>query len=529
MTLRRSRHAAIALLALSALGALAGCEAPGHILIITPGESDPPPDDFPPDDTSPIGDPACSSMPACDADVHVDAGGPALFITDPEVLAKVPLERVVTQILEKNGSTLAPLEMMQRLFDTMNDTAGAQLAGAFHCDDAGQPALQFQNGDTFTCPRAEGALAASEGFFQAGHPDSFFPVAIVDRFDLTPVDGTTCGQARIVYAKQSGLTDPNNRVFLIFEAALMNPMPGCLETCRPVAAFWKGLEGKTPTEIAAEIDHFFFTGLDGFFPVVHPQHFGIFGGGDGGYGHEGGQLRVSMHMEDPWDIREMVLGKNPADGEIVFTPTSVKNNPAPALFDPASAGWPSDLLRAELLSNSLPGLAAGDVTSLAMFIPNETNAVESVLGGEKINDYHAAATASGDTSFLQAIDAALSAGGYGADCPPGDPLDAEAILKRATALSCAGCHAPKELLGETRSLGCGLTWPESIGQVHVTETSELSPALKEVFLPRRAQVMETFLQACDMDAILGSLPPASPGGLKKQLSPGRTLGGGRTH
>jgi hypothetical protein len=526
MTLRRSKHAAIALVALSALGSFSGCEQPTHILPGPhPGESDPPPDEF--IDDLPQG-PVCTEMPACNPAIEVDPNGPALVITDPEVLAKVPLEKVVGQILWFSGSALEPRELMQRLFDTMNDTAGASFSGgAFHCDDPGHPALVFENGAGFTCPRAEGALAASEGFFQAGHPDSFIPVAIVNRFDLTSVSGTNCGQARIVYAKQSGLTDPNNRVFLIFEAALGNPSLGCLEACRPVAEFWKGLEGKTTPEIATAIDDFFFDGMDGFTAAVNPSHYGMFSDGGGGYGHESGQVRVSMGMQAPWEMRELVLGKSPTDGEIVFTPTTVKNNPAPAFFGAGSSDWASQQLKNEILSVSLPFLAAGDLPALGMFIPNAVNAVESALSGESINDYHAAAT--GDAAFLQQLDDAIAANGYGQGCPPDDPLDAEAILRRATALSCAGCHAPNDLLGPTRSLGCGVTWPDSIGQAHVTETGELSPALKDVFLPHRAQVMATFLQACDLDAILGSLASDGPAGLKKEIAAGRTLGGSRTH
>jgi hypothetical protein len=42
----------------------------------------------------------------------------------------------------------------------------------------------------------------------------------------------------------------------------------------------------------------------------------------------------------------------------------------------------------------------------------------------------------------------------------------------------------------------------------------LSPALTGVFLPRRAKVLTTYLQGCDMDAILANLVPAPFGGDK---------------
>ncbi len=521
MTLRRSTRAALGILALSASGSLLGCD-PGYRVII-----DDPIDETPPDP----GTVACADMPACDPDIHVDPEGSALVITDPEVLAKVPLQRVIDQINQQSGLSTDAKTTMQRLFDTMNDTAGAKFTSTFHCDDPSNPAFQLKTEDTFTCPRAEGALASSEGFFTEGDPDHFFPVAIVHRFDLLPLDGSRCGQYRIVYAKESGLTDPNNRVFLIFEAALLNPAPGCIQSCYPVAALLKGLEGKPAAEVAAQIDTLFFTGIGDFMPVVHPMHYGL-GTEDTGYGGlEGGQVRVSMHMEDPWDMRELRLGLSPQADDVVFVPATVKNSPAAASFDPLSASYGAELVRSQLLPLSLPALASTELTGIQMFTPIEVNGVESVLAGEKKSDYLAAATAGGDTSLTGSIDTMLSDGGFGADCPPEDPLNAEAILRRATALSCAGCHAPAEMLGPTRSIGCGLTWPDSIGQAHVTEQGELSPALREVFLPHRAKVLETYLQACDIDAIYGNLQTGAPDGSfeKRMLPARRTLGGSTTH
>lgn len=431
MTLRRSTHAAFGILTLCALGAFLGCDGwdgpyPG------PDEIPPEPDPFA----------QCAAMPACDSSITVDADGPALLITDPVVLAKVPLERVIDQINEAGGMDVEATLTMQRLFDTMNDTAGGRFTDTFHCDDLNNPAFQTKAEDTFTCPRAEGALADSEGFFKEGDPDFFFPVAIVNRFDLTPLDGTRCGQYRIIYAKQSGLTDPANRVFLIFEAAVMSPTPGCLESCRPIADFLKGLEGGSSDDVAAQIEHFFFTGISSFLPVVHPMHYGIMGEDEGYGGHEGGQIRVSMHMEDPWDMREMRLGTSPSGDEMMVVPATVKNSPAAAFFDPTNPSWTAEVIRNELLPLSLPGLASDELTGIQMFTPGHANGVESVLAGEKKNDYYAAATQGGDTSLVESIDAMIANGDYNAGCPSGDPLDAEAILKRATALSCAGCHAP---------------------------------------------------------------------------------------
>jgi hypothetical protein len=48
-------------------------------------------------------------------------------------------------------------------------------------------------------------------------------------------------------------------------------------------------------------------------------------------------------------------------------------------------------------------------------------------------------------------------------------------------------------VGANSDLGHGLTWPSSLRFVHVDEAGNLSPALREVFLPHRQAVLEAFL------------------------------------
>jgi hypothetical protein len=88
-------------------------------------------------------------------------------------------------------------------------------------------------------------------------------------------------------------------------------------------------------------------------------------------------------------------------------------------------------------------------------------------------------------------------------------------VHRASMLTCAGCHAPEKFLGPERKIGCGLTWPSTLGEVHIDEKGTLSPAMQEVFLPRRADVLQTFLQACDMNKIHENLDPAMDGVITK--------------
>jgi len=91
------------------------------------------------------------------------------------------------------------------------------------------------------------------------------------------------------------------------------------------------------------------------------------------------------------------------------------------------------------------------------------------------------------------------------------PLLPEHLVQRVSMLSCAGCHAPEQYLGSIRAMGCGQTWPNVAQRAHIDEFGMLSPALTESFLPRRADVMSMYLQACDIAAIQSNLEPAEQG------------------
>ena len=467
------------------------------------------------------------SVPECDPTVSVDKDSPALIITDPEALAGLQLEAVMKQLLSRWSDTYTtPLELAQQLFDGSNNEAAAVFYDNAHCDSPDNPA--HANGPAAFCPRSEGALAASTGLFTPGHKDHFFPVAVVNRFDLTPAVGSTCGEARIVYAKESGLTDPNDRVFLIVEAAVPNPKFGQLFGCRPVAQFWKSLESEPDAKAIGErLESFFMIGLEGGHAPLDPINLGFGTSNGASYYGTGGQIRLSQHMDEHWEMRQLVAS---APSGLGFDPVPVGNNPLPGLFGPTS-GQPTPQQQAfadNFTSLSVETLASSKLHHIrATFGPDDLSG-ESALGGDRVNDYVARAK---DNSYLRgAIQQKLADAKLGADCPSDDPLTADSILRRATMDSCAGCHAPKQFLGEERKIGCGMTWPDSLGEVHIDEAGQLSPALKEVFLPHRADVLTAFLQACDAAAIDDAfgLPPGS-GGSTKALDARRTIGGSATH
>lgn len=509
MTHRRRSFSPTYAACLIAAAALAGCSGP-----VSPDYE---PYDYP-DEPSP--------QAACDAEASIAGDSPALMVTDPAALSGLPLEDVLSRLLERaDDMQTTPLELTRRLFDTNRDASSAVFEDGIACD--GWENLAHVNGPAAFCPRAEGDLAVSEGFFTEGHPDHFSPVAVVNRFDLTPANGFGCGEYRIVYAKDSGRTDPNDRVFLIFEMAMPNPNPGNLLGCRPLVEFWESLEHEPdPAAVGARLRSFFLSGIAPFGPPVTPTNLGLgSAGGFGGAGYYGnaGQLRVSQHMDEHWELRQFVAD---GSGVLRFVPTTVGNNPLPSRFgsaeeDPMALEFADDFAAANVES-----LAVSDPLRMSMTVRSFDLSGESALGGDAVNDYAARGASS---EYLQAaIQARIDQLGLSSDCPPDDPLTPDSILRRATMDSCAGCHAPTQFLGEERKLGCGVTWPASLGEVHIDENGQRSDALKEVFLPRRAEVLTRYLRACNEQQVVDAFG-ASGGPTTKSASARRTIGGRSTH
>ncbi|HRI69164.1 MAG TPA: hypothetical protein PK156_33265 [Polyangium sp.] len=473
-----------------------------------------------PPDMPPTDNPPPSSL-TCQPNIVVDPNSRALIVTDPEVLARFSLERVLQQLIDRSGMPNTPLQLMQELFDTQNSIGTGVFPGVTHCDDPTN--IAFRSAPAAFCPRAEGKLATSTGFFQEGHPDSFVPVALVNRFDLTPAAGSNCGEHRIMFAKLSGQTNPNERVFLAFEGVIDNVVSSdTLVGCRPIAALWASLATETNLQVIGDrMEALYFNGYAGFSPVVSPEHYSssLFGGEDdgGGYGDKTGhprhgQLRVSEGMQEPWEFREFHIGfgsvPNP-EPVFAFQPVTTKNNPRAELFDPSVINSDSEGFRAQLLQE-LPTLAAKETFGI-QFAPQNSrwNAGASMITSNPAADFTSRAFdgEAGQTFWTQ-IQTAINEQNLDRDCPPDDPLYPEHLMQRVSMLSCAGCHAPEQYLGSSRSLGCGQTWPLVSQRAHIDERGQLSPAMTDNFLPRRAEILSMYLQACDIPAIQASLQPA---------------------
>ena len=139
---------------------------------------------------------------------------PTLDATDWFGARLFSLKRVLNQLAAtsdaKRGGERA--ELYRRLFDTNNTQALGFVADGQHCDDikdeSGNPVF---NGFPIQCPRQEGALAdlsQHDPFCSGAGCEPYSPIAIVNRFDLAPPDGQTCGQYRIVFGKGTGGETP---------------------------------------------------------------------------------------------------------------------------------------------------------------------------------------------------------------------------------------------------------------------------------------------------------------------------------
>ncbi|MCC6554178.1 MAG: hypothetical protein IT372_14325 [Polyangiaceae bacterium] len=488
-------------LALALTGALlAGCEDPGA----PDGQEDvvEPATDAP-EHRPPLG--AKGEVgEACDPLASIKADGSSLIVTDPAVLVRFPIERVLGQIIAltepAEGSTMTPEELLQRIFDTENATAGGVFPDVVHCDSPDNQA--FFNAPPADCPRAEGALASSHGLFVSGDKDHFAPVALVNRGDLMPDNLATCGEYRIIYAKHSGHTDPNDRVFLAFEAAPVVPGGGLMRCRAPLVAWESAVaaaDGSTRADILEEL---FFEAAPSNHgrPIIHPDHFGRLTPAHESYARTRGQVRIAQRMQDPWSFREVRLVDGFNGRPLVVEPVRLKNNPDPSLFEPPPVGTATFAYDFEL---TLQMLAQPVVDHIGMRTMPGYDMGESAVGGPAAVNYEA--RAGGGWDLTTRITSWLAENKPGPACPPGDDLTAAQILRRATTQTCAGCHAPELFLGPGRKIGCGLSWPASLGRVHIEEDGSLSPALTEVFLPRRAALLSTYLKGCDVDAIKANL------------------------
>jgi hypothetical protein len=405
----------------------------------------------------------------------------AAVLADPSFSFLNTMEQIVTtggvDVAGKGGAEAAALALYQQMIGTLNAPTCTGTVNGFPVD----------------CP-SEGKIATTNPFTGTGGKDIVVPVAVVNRFDLAPSDGSNCGEYRIVYAIQPSDIEFAQRFLLIFEATLPNPTPEKgLKACLPVAQLWDSLSapGISTTTVVDTLQKFYFKGFTAngvtFAPVVQASNYGF------GFPNNAntGQIRLNMLSEQlDWELRQFELSQACPDGgggcTVTAANTSVTNNPFGGLF---RTGGGSDPTFEAQFPSQVAALAKGTIPGISMITPQQDNGGESDESGSPTQFQNYLSAASGNTALLDNIQTALTK--ISSKLTPTD------ILNRATTQSCAGCH---ELSAGT-SLGGKLTWPASNGFVQVEESNgQQSIALANFFLPFRAQVLTSFIDKHCSDA-----------------------------
>src|SRR5438093_3344550 len=294
----------------------------------------------------------------------------SFVVTDQAILDGFSFERVMNAIVARSGSRTTALRLYQQLFDTQNAKPGLVAADTSHCDDFMMNGKPVFNGLPRRCPTPEGSLAKSNPF-----TGDHIPLAIANRFDLAPADGSNCGQYRIVFAKKSNSTF--TRVHFIFEAVLPNPNPSeGISACRPVAQFWADLSNVNSTsERRARLETFFFTGIDGFDAVIDPDHFSA---------ASGGGIRTMHNANAPLGNRFYQFRLAKRGDQLIAVPDVLQNMPYGRFFDATYDTETARRFRDAFVAN-VGNLAIPDENLFFMNIPREFLLAESNPGESELN------------------------------------------------------------------------------------------------------------------------------------------------
>ncbi|HYS56412.1 MAG TPA: hypothetical protein VER58_21850 [Thermoanaerobaculia bacterium] len=425
----------------------------------------------------------------------------SFIVTDKAILEGFSFDRVLQALIDRSGVRgLTTARLYRQWLDTQNPKPGLADASGPHCDDFSTDGAPAFNGFPRRCPTPEGSLAA-----QPYAPGEIIPLAVVNRFDLTPPDGSNCGQYRMIFAR---IGKPNERLHFIFESVLPNPHPEAgLAGCRPVADFWSSLSRMDSAfDRRTKLESFFFDGISGFPPVIHPDHYSVTGGG----------IRTMESAPSASPRFYQFRSTKQCDGGdcmLRMTPDTLENQPFGRLFD-ASIDTPKGRAFREAFVGQVANLAIRDVNLYFMNIPRdflmaESNPSDSEPAFIYDGPFIRGARSAEGQQFRARVQAELTR--------IGSTLLPEQIVNRAETQSCVGCHVLSGPVGEN------VIFPRSIdGLQQVTEDRlengeggpnshyQISPAMAEVFIPHRMKILADFLTT-------GKAPEHS-----------QTIGGGRS-
>jgi hypothetical protein len=273
-----------------------------------------------------------------------------------------------------------------------------------------------------------------------------------------------------------------------------------------VADFWSNLTADpSVTSRAAKLKSFYFAGLPGFAPVVELRNYGNNSGNKG-------QVRTNQFMQAPWLLAEFKLHQRNCPGpacSLIFDRQTIKTNPFGELFNPTS-GHPLAPGFQKFFVTQVKNLAINDINRFFYDVPDLYNVGQSDSQTPGTVDDYVGRFGLGPSAFHNAIQTELT--------NIGSPLTPRDVVARAQALSCGGCHQRSNGQG----MGGGLVWPPSAGFVHSSEFNDpldptrfdISPALRNVFLPHRKGVIEGFLTTAPLGSafVSQSVPPSVPAG-----------------
>jgi hypothetical protein len=400
-------------------------------------------------------------------------------ITDKAILDGFALERVLAAMIARSSvPSTTPEQFFRQMFDTQNPKPGLD-ASMPHCDDVVVNGKASHNGYPRRCPTPEGALAREPFRF-----DEFVPLAIVNRFDMTDASGATCGQYRIVFARNT--SGPGELLNLIFEGGLKNPHPEAgLGGCRPIAQFWAGLSAiDSSAERRARLEAFFYDGVAGFAPLIHPDHFRNAPHG----------IR-NMHFKSSISPRfyQFRVVNECADGacRLFAKPDVLENFPSSLLLDVHDSSDRAVRFR-DLVVDQIKTLTVRDTNQFFMTVPDEFLMAESDPGDGSVHFLWGIGFGRGSNTIQgrayrdRLVTAIREAG---------SEARVEELFERATIMNCEGCHA----VAAPSDVGDGVTFPVAgPNQQHVARTpagTSLSPAMREVFIPNRMRILTEFLKS----------------------------------
>lgn len=385
----------------------------------------------------------------------------SLAVTDVAVLEPFTFKRVMDKLVSQSGETGLTAQLLyQRLLANYNTD----------CQDI--------DGFPQQCPRAEANLASTDPF-SATSANLLRPIGLFNRFDLAPSDGSHCGEHRIIFGKKP----VGGRFTIIFEAQLPNPHPEKgLEGCRPVVEWWASLSDprRDAPKRRSMLESLYFTGVNGFSPVVHIAHLA----------QGTGQIRTNNFVQFPWTLRELKLVKScPSSGcRLDVAPERVKGNPFKLLFNPGSTLPPSivdgsPFANESALRTAFQSYLVGQVQNLIatdFFLGNDDrfNAAESVAG-PPADSYPQVFQGASNPSLKNAIQTELAR--LGSNVTP------DTVVQRAQLSSCAGCHTQRTSIGFVQ-VNEQFTIVES-----GVERWAISNQLRDELLPAREKRVEDFL------------------------------------